>query len=115
MREVKITFDEVKNFIKDNTKYSIDEMIDAVEPFTMDYIKSPFGFAETDNLNDIQKCLDEIYLHFVGIMAEPDGRVRRGYINRTIKRENERWKQGNAAGFGRMVGRLGYLLNQNKK
>lgn len=115
MREVKITFAEVKDFIKENCKYPIDEMIDVTKPFAMDYIKYPFGYAETDNLNDIQTCVKDINEYFISVEIESDGRVRRGVINHYVKKEKERWASRNAWGLGRHIGRLAYLLNKEVK
>ena len=116
-REVVITFQEVKDYVKSNLHQpiAIEEIMDAVEPFVMDYIQSPFGFAETDGVNDKKECMNELYLHFLGIAVETDGRVRRGLIRQTVKKEKERWAQWSAWGFGRYMGRLAYLLNEDAK
>ena len=116
-REVVITFQEVKDYVKSNLHQpiAIEEIMDAVEPFVMDYIQSPFGFAETDGVNDKKECMNELYLHFLGISVETDGRVRRGLIRQTVKKEKERWAQWSAWGFGRYMGRLAYLLNEDAK
>jgi hypothetical protein len=76
---------------------------------------TPVGFAETDNYNDIVKLTKEIEESFFGFELEPDGRVRRGLINTDIKREQQRWKERNAGFFGRHIGRLAYLLNEEAK
>jgi hypothetical protein len=114
-REVVITYNDVREYIKNNTKYSVDSIIDVVEPFSMYYIQHPVGFAETDNYNDIVKLTKEIEESFFGFELEPDGRVRRGLINTDIKREQQRWKERNAGFFGRHIGRLAYLLNEEAK
>ena len=114
-RNTVISYNDVREFIKENVKNSIDSIVDVVEPFSMDYINSPFGFAETDNYNDMDKLIREIELGFLMITSEPDGRVRKGLINRNIKQEQERWEQRNAGFFGRHIGRLAYLLNEKNK
>ena len=112
MREIKITFKEVKEFILKNSNNAIESIIDATEPFVMDYMNSPFGFAETDNENEIEPLLDSLYWSFV---STPDGRVRRGEINSVIKREREKWNNGrNAGSVGRLIGRIAHLLNQSR-
>ena len=80
----------------------------------MDYIKSPFGFAETDNVNDLDLLTKEINNSFKMLSWElvPE---RNRLIKSNIKRETERWNDGKNAGFyGRYIGRLAYLLNENK-
>ena len=114
-REVVITYNDVREYIKNNTEHSIDSILDVVEPFSMDYITLPVGFAETDNYNDINKLMKEIDLGFLMIATEPDGRIRKGIISRDIKREQERWEERNAGFFGRHIGRLAYLLNEEAK
>jgi hypothetical protein len=114
-REVVITYNDVREYIKNNTKYSVDSILDVVEPFSMYYIQHPVGFAETDNYNDIVKLTKEIEESFFGFELEPDGRVRRGLITTDIKREQQRWKERNAGFFGRHIGRLAYLLNEEAK
>ncbi len=113
-REVVITYEQVREYIKNNMKHSIDSIVDAVEPFSMEYIKSPFGFAETDDYNDIVKLVEEIQQSFYFISLE-DGRSRKGIISRNIKQEQQRWKEGNAGFFGRHIGRLAYLLNKQQQ
>ena len=112
MREIKITFKEVKEFILKNSNNAVESIIDATEPFVMYYMNSPFGFAETDNENEIEPLLDSLYWSFV---FTPDGRVRRGEINSVIKREREKWNNGrNAGSVGRLIGRIAHLLNQSR-
>ena len=114
-KETVINYNDVRKFIKENMKTSIDSIVDAVEPFAMDYITLPVGFAETDNYNDMDKLIREIELGFYMITSEPDGRVRKGLVSRNIKKEQERWKERNAGFFGRHIGRLAYLLNEKSK
>lgn len=112
-----VTFQQVKDYLKANTKHSVEKLIDATEPFVMDYINRPYGFAETDNVYDIQELTAEIDdAFYYGIGAETDGRIRKGLLNDAIKRETTRWKEGRNAGFyGRHIGRLAYLLTQQSK
>jgi hypothetical protein len=113
-REVVITFEDVKNYIHIFSKYYVDEIIDAVEPFAMNYIKFPVGYAETDNLNDIDECITEIEHLFWNFDMVDSKRERNKMINQTIKTETERWKDRNAWAYGRMIGRLAYLINKKK-
>ena len=114
MREVVISYTDVKLYIKSNCDTAVDSILDSVEPFVMDYVKHPFGYAETDSLHDIDVVMAQIRENFNFLSWEPDGRVRRGLISRTIKTEQERWKKDrNAWFYGRFIGRLAYLMNQN--
>jgi len=107
-----ITFQEIKDYIKANCKNSVDSIIDATEPFVMDYITCPVGYAETNNVNDLDKLIEDITMAFI---FDPDGRKRRGEINWCVKREKQRWLEGRNAGFfGRHIGRVGYLLANSK-
>ena len=78
----------------------------AVQPFVEDYQNYPRGFAETDNLNDIEECqkiVDNMMWEFNKIMTAGEKRS-------TIKREIDRWSnEKNAGGFGRFIARLEYL------
>lgn len=112
-KETVITFDYVKSYINHNCSNVVEAIVDATEPFVMDYIQHPYGFAETDNVNDMNELLKEIDLSFMMLASEPDGRVRRGLINQTVKREKTRWLNGrNAWFYGRFIGRVAYLLNE---
>lgn len=114
LREIKITFDDVKNYIHIFSKHYVDEIIDAVEPFAMDYIQSPYGYAETDKLNDIDECITQIEHMFWQFDVAETKRERNRMIKETIKTETERWKQRNAWAYGRYIGRLAYLINKQK-
>ena len=115
-REVLITFNDVKDYINQNCSNVVNSIVDVTEPFVMDYIKRPYGFAETDGVNDIGELIKEIDLSFRMLACEPDGRVRRGLILQTIKREKIRWMEAeNAWFYGRFIGRLAYLLNEEAK
>ena len=112
---MKITFQEVKNYLLNNSNNAIESIVDATEPFVMDYIKYPLGFAETDNINDIDQLLKDIDNTFIEFKLETDGRIRRGMINHVIKKETQRWNEGkNAWYYGRHIARLGYLLNKKQ-
>ena len=107
------TFKEIKKYLLDNSKYAVESIVDSTEPFVMDYLKHPFGFAETDNVNDIDELVKDIDAIFYYLICEPDGRIRRGLVNHTIKREKLRWQEGkNATAYGRHIARLGHLLNK---
>ena len=111
---MKITFDEVKDYVMNNCPFAIERIIDSTEPFVMDYVDCPVGYAETNNLNDIDELTKEINEHFKEFSYEYDGRVRRGLINRVVRIETTRWNEGrNAWYYGRHIGRLAYLLNKD--
>ena len=112
--QISIKFEDVKNYIHIFSKHYVDEIIDAVEPFTMDYIKSPVGYHETDNLNDVDECITQIEQMFWNIDMAETKRERNQLIKQTIKTETERWKQRNAWAYGRYIGRLAYLINKQK-
>lgn len=112
--EVKINFKEVKNYLINSSEFAIESIIDSVEPFVMDYIKHPFGFAETDNVNDLDLLTKEINNSFQ-MLSYDTAQERNRLIKSNIKRETERWNDGKNAGFyGRHIGRLAYLLNESK-
>lgn len=113
-KETQIKFEDVKNYIHIFSKHYVDEIIDAVEPFAMDYIESPYGFAETDNLNNIDECIREIEHMFWQYDVAENKRERNRMIKQTIKTETERWKMRNAWAYGRYIGRLAYLINKKK-
>ena len=113
-REVVIKFEDVKNYLKIFSNHYNEEILNACEPFAMDYILSPFGFAETDNLNDIDEVISEIENGFWFISLESKSEQKK-HIKHAVQIETERWKQRNAWGYGRMVGRLAYLINEQKK
>ena len=113
-REIVITFEDVKNYIHIFSKHYVDEIIDSVEPFAMAYIKHPYGFAETDNLNDLDECITEIEHLFWNFDMVDSKRERNRMIRETIKTETERWKERNAWAYGRYIGRLAYLINKKK-
>jgi hypothetical protein len=113
-REVVIKFEDVKSYLKIFSNHYNEEIVNACEPFAMDYILSPFGFAETDNLNDINEVISDIENGFWMISLEGK-REQKSMIKHAVKTETERWKQRNAWGYGRMIGRLAYLINEQKK
>lgn len=119
-REIVITFNDVKDYINENCKwatykqFSVEPIFDAVEPFVMDYITTPVGFAETDGLNDKNEIIQKLDHSMWGIMID-DGRKVRSHIKSVVNIETERWKQRNAWFYGRYIGRLAYLLNEEKK
>ena len=83
-----------------------EELMNAVQPFVADYQTHPIGFAETDNLNDIEECqkiVDSLMWDFNKCMTVTEKK-------HAIKRELDRWNNGkNAGGFGRYIARLEYL------
>lgn len=119
-REVLISFNDVKDYINQNCKwvtykqFTAEPIFDAVEPFVMDYITLPVGYAETDNLNDKNEIIQKLDHSLWGIMID-DGRKVRSHIKSAVKIEIERWKQHNAWFYGRYIGRLAYLLNEERK
>jgi hypothetical protein len=112
-KEIVITFEDVKSYLKIFSNHYNENIVNACEPFAMDYILSPFGFAETDNLNDIDEVISEIENAFWMISLE-DKRKQKSMIKHAVEKETERWKQRNAWGYGRMIGRLAYLINKQK-
>jgi hypothetical protein len=113
-REIVIKFEDVKNYIKIFSNHYNDEIVSACEPFAMDYILSPFGFAETDNLNNIDEIISNIENGFWMISLENKTKQKQ-LIKHAVKTETERWKERNAWGYGRMIGRLAYLINEQKR
>jgi len=111
---MKITFQQVKNYVLTNCSHAIERIIDSTEPFVMDYIECPVGYTETNNLNNINELTKEINEHFKDFTYEEDGRVRRHMINRVIKTEISRWNESHDAWYyGRHIGRLAHLLNNS--
>ena len=112
-REIVIKFEDVKNYLKIFSNHYNEDIVNACEPFAMDYILSPFGFAETDKLNNIDEVISDIENGFWMIALEGK-REQNRMIKHAVKTETERWKQRNAWGYGRMIGRLAYLINKQK-
>ncbi len=82
------------------------ELMEAIAPFVEDYKQFPRGFAETDNLNDINECqkeVDEMMNNFNKCATAEEKRF-------FIKLEKDRWLNGkNAGAYGRFIARLEYL------
>lgn len=112
-RRVVIKFEDVKNYIKIFSNHYNEEIVNACEPFAMDYIEHPYGFAETDGVDDINEIISDIENGFWMISLEPK-RKQNQMIKHAVKTETERWKQRNAWAYGRMIGRLAYLINLQK-
>jgi hypothetical protein len=112
-RKVVIKFEDVKNYIKIFSNHYNEEIVNACEPFAMDYILSPFGFAETDDLNDINDVISDIENGFWMISLE-DKKDQKRMIKLAVKLETARWEDRNAWAYGRLIGRLAYLINEQK-
>ena len=85
------------------------ELMEAIAPFVEDYKQFPRGFAETDNLNDLDECQKE-----VDKMMWEFNHCDISDKKSVIKREKDRWLNGrNAGAFGRYIGRLEYLKTKN--
>ncbi len=82
------------------------ELMEAIAPFVEDYKQCPVGFAETNNINNLDECqkkVDEMMLSFNKYSSAEHKR----YI---IKIEKDRWSDGkNAGAYGRYIARLEYL------
>ncbi len=113
-REIKITFADVKNYIHIFSNHYVDEIIDVVEPFVMDYMKHPVGYAETDGLNDIDECITKIEELFWSFNMVDTKTERNRMIRETIKTETNRWKERNGWAYSRYIARLAYLINKKK-
>ena len=112
---MQIDFQEVKSFIMNRCPNAQEGIVDATRDFVLDYVKHPVGYAETDNVNDIDKILSDIDMSFAEFGFEEDGRVRRGMINYVIKTEKKRWEEGrNAWFYGRHIGRVAHLLAKDR-
>jgi hypothetical protein len=85
-----------------------NELMEAIAPFVADYQEFPCGFAETDNLNDINECqkiVNEMLRDFNVFYTISDKKW-------AIKEEKNRWEQEkNAWCYGRYIARLNYLKN----
>jgi hypothetical protein len=95
-----ITIEIVDNFLKEKDIKVNFKLMLAVQPFMEYYVECPVGFAETNNLNDIDECVE--------IIRD----INRGLnLPSTIRQETQRFLDGhNAGSFGRYIGRLAYLL-----
>ena len=86
------------------------ELMEAIAPFVEDYKQFPRGFAETDNLNNLDECqkeVDEIMYNFNKLATTQEKK-------HLIKIEKDRWLNGkNAGAFGRYIARLEYLKTLN--
>lgn len=86
------------------------QLLDAVAPFVEYYQKHPYGFAETDTLNDLQEA-EQIVKE---MMFDFNEQATTEWKRLLIKKELDRWKEGrNAGGYGRFIARLWYLKNKN--
>jgi hypothetical protein len=82
------------------------ELMEAIAPFVEDYKQFPRGFAETDNLNDLDECQKEVDKMMENFNNYSSAEHKR-FI---IKIEKDRWSDGkNAGAFGRYIARLEYL------
>ena len=88
------------------------EIINACAPFAL--LKGAHrGYAETENINDINECYNLLKEAF-SMLNEPDVSGKRLYIpaatvKQQIKQQNERFAKNNGIYIARLLGRLVYL------
>jgi len=92
------------------------EIINACAPFAL-LRGAHRGYAETENINDLQECYELLQEAFKNL-NEPDTAGRRLYIpvatiKQQIKQQNERFAKNNGIYIARLLGRLVYL-HQNE-
>lgn len=98
--EKSLTIEVVDNYLKEQGVDVDFKLMLAVQPFMEFYMECPVGFAETNNLNNIDECLK--------IIKELNSNCD---IRSSIRQETKRFSEGkNAGAFGRYIGRLAYLL-----
>lgn len=90
------------------------DLITAVAPFAR--MRSAHrGYAETENIHDVDECLNLIKEAFISL-NEPDKNGRRLYISaltkmQLTKQQEIRFKSNNGIYLGRLFARLHWLLN----
>jgi hypothetical protein len=94
------------------------EIINACAPFAM-LRGSHRGYAETENINDVDECFDLLLQAFIQL-NEPNTNGSRLYISAAmrrsiIKQQNERFKQRNGIYIARLLARFMYLKNNLKQ
>ena len=86
------------------------ELMEAIAPFVEDYKQFPRGFAETDNLNNINELQKEVDEMMYGFNKYATLQEKKHFI----KLEKDRWMNGkNAGAYGRYIARLEYLKTLN--
>ena len=91
------------------------DLITAVAPFAR-MRSSHRGYAETENIHNVDECLNLIKEAFVSL-NEPDKSGRRLYISaltkmQLTKQQEIRFKSNNGIYLGRLFARLNWLLNK---
>ena len=87
-------------------------ILDACLPFA-NLRHSHIGYAETEKINDPIEALNELKQCFAGLVdvnSKGNFYIPVALVRSAIKREYERYAQGNAGSFGRFFARLNYLL-----
>lgn len=90
------------------------DLITAIAPFAR--MRSAHrGYAETENIHDVEECLNLIKEAFISL-NEPDKSGRRLYISaltkmQLTKQQEIRFKSNNGIYLGRLFARLHWLLN----
>jgi len=87
-------------------------ILDACLPFAS-LRHSHIGYAETEKINDPLEALNELKQCFAGLVdvnSKGNFYIPVALVKSAIKREYERYAQGNAGSFGRFFARLNYLL-----
>jgi hypothetical protein len=122
MKNEKMEFNVVRRYIaemdsKDTRNHwiAIDwDIIDSCELFSLKY--RGHGFAETDDIMSKEECYNEIRQSF-NQLAHPTKTkfiIQKSMKNSVLKKEIERARGYNAGGFGRMVARLYWLIENEK-
>jgi hypothetical protein len=119
-----IPFSEVKVWIKNQEQVShptwgtktwhprMFDLIDGCVFFSQDYCKSPYGFAETDNVNDLVQVLNAIQETNIALLTAETKSELSQIIKSEQQKQRERFAQGkNSTQLGRHIGRLHYLLS----
>lgn len=94
-------------------KYWNWDVIEACAPFA-ELKYSHIGFAETEKVNSATECMKELCTMFysmVDVNAKGNLYVPVKTVKSAIKREQDRFKENNAGGYGRFFARLNYIIN----
>lgn len=89
------------------------ELIEGCESFSNHYCKHPVGFAETDRLEDADRCLHFIRNLNVNLWFADFDKELNQVCKAELDQQRTRFAEGkNSSQLGRYVGRLHYIMSK---